>query len=68
MEPLSKIHLLFYYTTNRRALSRVHINFFFDFLIFAPFFDVFENFCEQKQNIYIFLLKFLQIICIIMGD
>ena len=68
MEPLSKIHLLFYYTTNEATLSRAHTNFFVDFFKFTSFFEIFASFGEQKQNIYIFLLKSLQFVCIIMGD
>ena len=49
-------------------MSRARTNFFFGFFKFGSFLTIFANFVEQKQNIYIFLLKFPQIVCIILGD
>ncbi len=49
-------------------MSRVHTNFLLGFFQNPLFLSFFSDFAPPKQNIYIFLLKILQIVCIIVFD
>ena len=49
-------------------MSRVHTNFLLGFFQNPLFLSFFKDFDRAKQNIYIFLLKILRIICIIVFD